>query len=198
MSGRSETRPVFRPLKRGFSVFGLTLPAMAKVGSCTALALLVALLLGIPTAPTTERIPETERARQAAQLEEMRDACAEAQQRADALGVQVSDIDLDEEDAELIRGAESAGIGPDTTNGEIDEMVPLERTADRPVFGPVRYLVLGGVGFLLSFGWNFNYARGASVSTEVRRAVDFLGSQRVYTSVPREFEMRCLAEREEV
>lgn len=198
MTARAETRPVFKPLKRGFSVFGLTLPAMAKVGACTALALFAALLLGIPTAPSTERIPETERARQAAQLEEMRDACAEAQQRADALGADVEDIDVDDADASLIQEAAEAGIGPETTNDEIDAMVPRERTAELPVFGPVRYLVLGGLGFLLSFGWNFNYARGASASTEAKRAADFLRSQRVYTSVPRDFERRHLAEREDV
>lgn len=188
-----ETRPIFKPLRTRYRVFGV---AISKF-----LIILAAGLVGLGLAFATGSIQHqvqvaytpAEKQTIAGDYESIANAMTTIEkQRAGQGASTYSEMELTSQQRETIAKANQYGIKAGMTSDQLEELVPKQHTVSQPVVPDVvRYILLIGVPVVVLFTLFVEINR-TNMLKEITRALKWANSQKVYRNRPIEYvEREC-------
>lgn len=189
------TRPIFKPLRDKFRVFGV--PVMKffiilAVGVCC---------LGI-SAATGMWQHDVERAYSASELQTLRNdysstltALASIESQRTRQGASSYDeMSLNSMQKETVSKAKELGIAASMTSEQAEALVPASHIVSEPVIpDPVRYILITAVPVIVLFVL-FMETNRTSLYKEIKRAWKWANSQKTYRNRPIEFVERKTGE----
>ena len=175
---------VFPPFKTHYTVLGVRAAAWPRILAVLAVGVVAFLLLGALTVEAQEQTNASERASAKHELVQMRDAVKEVSSASAAAGTEeLAKLDGPEETKRLAAQGESKGIKATTTDNQIAEMVPAEKTVEKEAIDPVmRLFLLVVLPTLATLMWHMEFPPGWSLDSEAKRIRKFSKRQRFAVS----------------
>ncbi len=180
---------VFKPMKQRLQVLALGGREWAVVVLVMAVGAALAFALGFWTHIEEVDVAQTQITNQQSALKEQRTAAKKAArlEAASAKG-EKSTSTLSEKDRELYQQAQDNGITSETTDEEIEAMVPRTELAARPVIPDIpRWMIFFFAPSLVAAALQAELFHNSSIAKELKRAARNAADQHSFASAPQAY-----------
>lgn len=188
-----ETRPIFKPLRTRYRVFGVAISKFLIILAAGLVGLGLAFATGSIQHQVQVAYTSAEKQTIAGDYESIANAMTTIEkQRAGQGASTYSEMELTSQQRETIAKANQYGIKAGMTSDQLEELVPKQHTVSQPVVPDVvRYILLIGVPVVVLFTLFVEINR-TNMLKEITRALKWANSQKVYRNRPIEYvEREC-------